>query len=79
MNRQRKRKKPKGEMKRLKDWHRKLQNGCTMKRKRKEKLPKKQLRKPRKQLKKQKKQLEKQLKKRRESSMRSYKSKKQRG
>ena len=75
MNRLRKRKKPKGEMKRLKDWQKKLQSSCIVKRKGKEKLPKKQLRKPRKQLKRQKKQ----LKKRRKSSMRSCKSRRQRG
>ena len=79
MNRKRQRKKPKGEMKKSRDWHRKLQSGCTVKMKGKEKLPKKQLRKPRKQLNRHKKQLEKQLKKRKESSMRSYKSRRQKG
>ena len=79
MSRIRLRKKKKEEKRKPRDWHRKLQGGCTVKRKGKEKLPKKQLRNPRKQLKKQKKQLEKQLKKQRESSMRSYKSRKQRG
>ena len=79
MNRIRLRKKQREEKRKPRDWHRKLQGGCTAKRKEKGKLPKKQLRKPRKQLKKQKKQLEKQLKKRRESSMRSYKSRKQKG
>ena len=49
-------------------WKKNLQNGCTVKRKGKEKLPKKQLRKPKKQ-----------PKKRRESSMRSCKSRKQKG
>ena len=68
MNRLRLRKKQRKEKRKPKDWHRKLQGGCTEKRKGKEKLPKKQLRKPKKQ-----------LKKRRESSMRSYKSRKQRG
>ena len=75
MNRLRLRKKQREEKRKPRDWHRKLQGGCTVKRKEKEKLPKKQLRNP----KRQKKQLEKQLKKRRESSMRSYKSRKQRG
>ena len=59
MNRLRMRKNKREVKRNPRDWHRKLQGGCTVKRKGKEKLPKKQLRKPRKQLKRQKKQLEK--------------------
>ena len=55
MSRKRQRKKPKGEMNKPRDWHRKLQSGCTVKRKGRENLLKRQLRKPRKQLKRHKK------------------------
>ena len=52
MNRLRLRKKQREEKRKPRDWHRKLRGGCIAKRKGKEKLPKKQLRKPNKQLKK---------------------------
>ena len=48
MNRLRLRKKQREEERKPRDWHRKLQGGCTVRRKGKEKLPKKELRKPRK-------------------------------
>ena len=66
----------KGERKKPRGWKRRLQNGCRWEKKRKEKLPNKQLRKQKKQPKKQKKQLDKQPKKQRESSMRSSESRK---
>ena len=77
MSRLRLRRNPKGGMKKPIGWQKKLQKGYIEK-KRKE-LLKKQLRNPRKQLKRYKKQLEKQLKKRKESSMRSYNRRRQRG
>ena len=67
MNRQRLKKEPKVEMNKLRGWKRRLQNGCRWEKKRKEKLPKKQLRRHKKQPKRLKKYLGKQLKKRRES------------
>ena len=76
MNRKRLKKESKGGMKKLRGWKRRLQKGCGWEKKRKEKLPNKQLRKQKKQPKKQKKQLDKQPKKQRESSMRSSESRK---
>ena len=53
MNRIRLRKKQREDKRKPRDWQRKLQGGCTSKRKGKEKMPNKQLRNPRKQLEKQ--------------------------
>ena len=50
MNRLRRRKKPKEEMKKLRGWKRKLQDGCIQKKKQKEELLRKHLRKQKKQL-----------------------------
>ena len=72
MSKQKLRRKPREEMRKLRGWHKKLQGGCTQKKKRKEKLRKRQLEKL-------KKMQGKKKKKRKRSSMRSYRSKKQRG
>ena len=50
MNKKRLRKKPREGMSKLRGWHKKLQGGCTQKKKRKERLLRKQLRKQKKQL-----------------------------
>ena len=72
MNKQKLRKKLREEMRKPKGWHKKLQGGCTQKKKRKEKLRKRQLEKL-------KKMQGKKKKKRKGSSMKSYRSKKKRG
>ena len=72
MNKQKLRKKPREEMRKLKGWHKKLQGGCREKRKRKEKLHKRQLEKQRKMQ-------EMKKKKEKESLMRSLRDRKQRG
>ena len=72
MNRKKLRKKPKEEMRKPRDWHKKLQGGYTQKKKKKGKLRKRQLGR-------QKKMQRKNKKKRKRSWMRSSKSKKLKG